>query len=100
MSDSNQTVRAALETSDMLIIDGLHAWDFSLDDKQLHIKCMDGRAEKRWVFTSAQLDVAAFDDSLQSWVLNGDAGEHRLVCLSATRGSNDDDDDTEVGGDA
>ena len=44
MSDSNQTMRAALESSDMLIIDGLHAWDFSLDDVQLLIKCMDGRA--------------------------------------------------------
>ena len=37
MSDSNQTLRAALETSDMLVIDGLHAWDFSLDDVQLLI---------------------------------------------------------------
>ena len=91
MSDSNQTLRAALETSDMLIIDGLHAWDFSLDDVQLLIKCMDGRAEKRWSFTPQQLDAAVFDDSLQSWTLVGDSGEHRLVCLSALSASNDDD---------
>jgi len=95
MNDSSQTLPMALQTSDMLVIDGLHAWDFSLDEQQLLIKCMDGRAEKRWVFTPAQLDAAVFDDSLQSWVLNGDAGEHRLVCLSAISGSNDDD-DTEV----
>ena len=91
MSDSNQTLRAALETSDMLEIDGLHAWDFSLDDVQLLIKCMDGRAEKRWSFTPQQLDAAVFDDSLQSWTLVGDSGEHRLVCLSALSASNDDD---------
>ena len=91
MSDSNQTMRAALESSDMLIIDGLHAWDFSLDDVQLLIKCMDGRAEKRWSFTPQQLDAAVFDDSLQSWTLVGDSGEHRLVCLSALSANNDDD---------
>jgi len=91
MSDSNQTMRAALESSDMLIIDGLHAWDFSLDDVQLLIKCMDGRAEKRWSFTPQQLDAAVFDDSLQSWTLVGNSGEHRLVCLSALSASNDDD---------
>ena len=91
MSDSNQTMRAALESSDMLIIDGLHAWDFSLDDVQLLIKCMDGRAEKRWSFTPQQLDAAVFDDSLQSWTLVGDSGEHRLVCLSAVSASNDDE---------
>ena len=84
-------MRAALESSDMLIIDGLHAWDFSLDDVQLLIKCMDGRAEKRWSFPPQQLDAAVFDDSLQSWTLVGDSGEHRLVCLSALSASNDDD---------
>lgn len=95
MSDSNQTLRAALEASDMLEIDGLHAWDFSLDDVQLLIKCMDGRAEKRWNFSAAQLDAAVFDQALQSWTLTGDSGEHRLVCLSALSANNDDD-DTEV----
>ena len=91
MSDSNQTLRAALETSDMLVIDGLHAWDFSLDDVQLLIKFMDGRAEKRWKFTLEQIDASVFDDTLQSWTLVGDSGEHRLVCLSALSANNDDD---------
>ena len=99
MSDSNQTLRAALETSDMLEIYGLHAWDFSLDDVRLLIKCMDGRAEKRWNFSAAQLDAAVFDQALQSWTLTGDSGEHRLVCLSALSASNDDD-DTEVADEA
>lgn len=92
MNDLNQTLHTALQTSDMVVIDGLHAWDFALDDQHVLIKCMDGRAEKRWVFTLAQLDAAVFDQSLQSWVLNGESGEHRLVCLSAISGGNDDDD--------
>ena len=99
MSDSNQTLRAALETSDMLVIDGLHAWDFSLDDVQLLIKCMDGRAEKRWKFTSEQIAAAVFDETLQSWTLVGDSDEHRLVCLSAVAANNDDD-ETEVADEA
>ena len=76
----------------MLVIDGLHAWEFSLDDVQLLIKCMDGRAEKRWSFKLAQLDAAVFDETLQSWTLIGDSGEHRLVCLCALKATNDDDD--------
>ena len=44
MSESNQTLRAALETSDMLEIDGLHAFEFSMDEKGLFIQAMDGRA--------------------------------------------------------
>ncbi|NYS35602.1 DUF5629 family protein, partial [Streptococcus danieliae] len=35
---------AVLETSDMLEIDGLHAFDFELDAEKLLITAMDGRA--------------------------------------------------------
>ena len=52
---------------------------------------MDGRAEKRWRFVTQQLEVSVFDESLQSWTLVGDSGEHRLVCLSAVSASNDDE---------
>ncbi|MCP1463708.1 MULTISPECIES: DUF5629 family protein [unclassified Pseudomonas] len=82
-----------LHTSDMLEIDGLHAFDFSLDDQQLLIKSMDGRAEKRWSFSLAQVQAATFDDALQSWTLTGDSGEHRLVCMAAFTGNNNDEED-------
>lgn len=95
MSDSNQTLRTARQSPAYRWFQGLHAWDFSLDDVQLLIKCMDGRAEKRWHFTAPQIDAAVFDQGLQSWTLTGDSGEHRLVCLSALSANNDDD-DTEV----
>lgn len=93
MSDSNQTLRAALEASDMLEIDGLHAFDFTLDDQGLLIEAIDGRVRKRWSMTPQQVDAAVFDDKLQSWTLTGDASEHRLVCFSAVYASNDDDDE-------
>ena len=92
MTAVTHTLLAALETCDMLEIDGLHAFDFSLDEEdQLHIECMDGRALKRLVFNMAQIEAATFDASLQSWVISGQSGEHRLVCLDATGGDNEDD---------
>ncbi|MCR4541187.1 DUF5629 family protein [Pseudomonas sp. 18.1.10] len=89
------TLTTVLATSDMLEIDGLHAFDFSLDAQKLLITAMDGRAEKRWSFSLEQVQAATFDDALQSWTLVGDSGEHRLICLSAFTGNNDDEDDTD-----
>ncbi|PRA25785.1 DUF5629 family protein [Pseudomonas poae] len=84
-----------LQTSDMLEIDGLHAFDFSLDDAQLLIIAMDGRAEKRWTFSLQQLEAATFDDTLHSWTLTGDSGEHRLICMQAFTGNNNDEDEAD-----
>lgn len=89
------TLTTVLATSDMLEIDGLHAFDFNLDAQKLLITAMDGRAEKRWSFSLEQVQAATFDDALQSWTLVGDSGEHRLICLSAFTGNNDDEDDTD-----
>ncbi|WP_300630779.1 DUF5629 family protein [Pseudomonas sp.] len=86
------TLTSVLTTSDMLLINGLHAFDFKLDDHLL-IESMDGRELKRWTFSPEQLDAATFDDSLQSWLLRNDDGEHRLVCLSAIQGDNNNDED-------
>ena len=98
MTAATDTLLTALETCDMLEIDGLHAFEFSLDEQRLLIECMDGRAAKRWSFTLAQVQAATFDQALQSWTLNGESGEHRLVCLSAIRASNDDDEPEVVDG--
>ncbi|ASV39139.1 hypothetical protein CI807_24010 [Pseudomonas sp. NS1(2017)] len=88
-------LRAVLETSDMLEIDGLHAFDFELDAEKLLITAMDGRAEKRWRFSLEQVQAATFDDTLQSWTLTGDSGEHRLICMSAFTGNNNDEDEAD-----
>ncbi|WP_045792019.1 DUF5629 family protein [Pseudomonas simiae] len=79
---------AVLEASDMLEIDGLHAFDFVLDKEKLLIIAMDGRAEKCWCFSLEQVQAATFDDTLQSWTLTGESGEHRLICMSAFTGNN------------
>ena len=82
-----------LANTDMLEVDGLHAFDFTLDDQALVITCIDGRAEKRWSFSVAQVQAATFDETLQSWTLTGDSSEHRLVCMSAFTGNNNDEED-------
>lgn len=90
-----ENLPAVLETSDMLEIDGLHAFDFQLDKEKLLITAMDGRAEKRWRFSLEQVNAATFDDTLQSWTLTGDSGEHRLICMSAFTGNNNDEDEAD-----
>ena len=96
MTAESATLPDTLETSDMLEIDGLHAFDFELDNEKLLITAMDGRAEKRWAFSLAQVQAATFDDTLQSWTLTGDSGEHRLICMSAFTGNNNDEDEADV----
>ena len=96
MTASTDTLLNALEHGDMLEIDGLHAFDFSLDeDDNLHIECMDGRAAKRWAFSMAQINAATFDPTLQSWLITGDSGEHRLVLMEAFGGGDDQDETNE-----
>ncbi|ROM34228.1 hypothetical protein BK648_26235 [Pseudomonas poae] len=90
-----ETLTTALEHADMLEIDGLHAFDFVLDDNHLLITAMDGRAQKRWSFSLEQVQAATFDGTLQSWTLTGESGEHRLVCLSAFTGNNNDEDEAD-----
>ncbi len=95
MTDATPTLSTELETSDMLEIDGLHAFEFEFDAQQLLIIAMDGRAEKRWRFSREQVRAATFDQTLQSWTLSGDSGEHRLICLSAFTGNNNDEDEAD-----
>ncbi|APC14375.1 hypothetical protein BLL42_00950 [Pseudomonas frederiksbergensis] len=96
MTASSDTLLTTLETCDMLEIDGLHAFEFSLDENdQLHIECMDGRVAKHWEFSPAQVQAAVFDQTLQSWTITGDSGEHRLVCMEAFGGGDEGDDEHE-----
>ncbi|WNW14153.1 DUF5629 family protein [Pseudomonas sp. DTU_2021_1001937_2_SI_NGA_ILE_001] len=90
---TTSTFLHALQTTTMLEIDGLHAWEFSLDNG-LQVECMDGRARKVWAFTPAQVEAASFDESLQSWVISDGQADHRVVCLDAF--SPDDDEETDL----
>jgi hypothetical protein len=96
MTAVTDTLLNALEHHQMLEIDGLHAFEFSLDeDDNLHIECMDGRAAKHWEFTMSQIQAATFDPSLQSWLITGDSGEHRLVLMDAFGGGDDEEQEHE-----
>ena len=94
MTDATPNLSSALNDSDMLIINGLHAFEF-IFDQHLLIESMDGRDLKRWKFSPEQLAAATFDESLQSWLLINEEGEHRLVCLSAFTGNNNDEDEAD-----
>lgn len=85
----------ALETCNMLEIDGLYTFDFKLEGC-LHIECIDGRDKKHWRFTQEQVLAAVFDETLQSWTLTSDSGQHRLVCMSGISGSNHDEDEDDA----
>ncbi|MFQ6575559.1 DUF5629 family protein [Pseudomonas sp. UM16] len=88
------TLSQALETCDMLLIDGLHAFAFTFDDTGLQIECMDGRARKTWSFSPEQITAARADG--QDWLIAADSAEHRLVCMSAFRAPDEDEDDDEA----
>lgn len=88
------TLRAALAQCDLLLIDDLHAWQFTLGEGEpaLCIECMDGRDRRLWRFTAEALEQARYDAGTDTWHLAGEAGEHRLQCLGAICADNEDDD--------
>ncbi|PHX42027.1 hypothetical protein AO263_13115 [Pseudomonas sp. NZIPFR-PS5] len=83
-------LQAALTAHSMLEIDGLHAFEFTLDD-MLQIESMDGRERKVWRFSLAQIDAAEFDAELQSWVVNDGNADHRIVVLNGISASDEDE---------
>ena len=84
------TLSQALQTCDMLLIDGLHASGFVHDENGLRIECMDGREPKRWTFSAEQIANARVEG--QDWRVIGENSEHRLICMSAFSASSDEDD--------
>ena len=87
---SQPTLLDILQTTDMLEIDGLHAFEFTLDE-MLQIESMDGRERKVWRFSLAQIDAAEFDAALQSWVINDGNADHRIVVLNGISASDEDE---------
>lgn len=90
-----------LETADMLELDGLHAWQFTLDDTVLDaadaaaeaeqpfasdavvvtIECVDGRDRRAWRFSYNQVMEAQYLAETDAWLV--DEGKHHLRCLGA-----------------
>ena len=88
------TLSTALSACDMLLIDGLHAFDFTADDAGLTIECMDGRQLRRWQFSAEQ--VAAAIEQGNDWLISDAQGEHRLVCMEAFRAPDEDEDEPDL----
>ncbi|MDD2130933.1 DUF5629 family protein [Pseudomonas sp. 17391] len=84
----------ALAACDMLLIDGLHAFDFTANETGLTVECMDGRQLRRWAFTAEQVATAIATGD--EWQLSDAQGEHRLVCMSAFRAPDEDDDEANL----
>lgn len=88
MTDSLAT---ELHTSNMLLINDLHAFDFVFDANGLKVECMDGRDLKRWQFSPEQVGAATKNADAQSWSISDDKGEHRLICVQAFDGGDEDE---------
>lgn len=111
MSTAHSSLIEALEAADMLEINDLYAWQFSLDkellaqvsagsasaDSQdqplLDIDCVDGSARRHWQFSLATVNAARFDADTDSWRLSDGDAEHRIKCFAAISGDNLDSDD-------
>jgi hypothetical protein len=94
MTTTPQSLRTELQTAltshSMLEIDGLHAFEFTLDE-MLQIESMDGRERKVWRFSLAQIDAADYDSELQSWVINDGNAHHRIVVLQGIAATDEDE---------
>lgn len=93
------TLLNALQNADMLLIDGLHAWQFDLIEEasgeqlQLRVECMDGRERRVWNFSAAAIAAASQGAASESWLIAAGEASHELVILSGINASNDEDDE-------
>ena len=93
------TLLNALQHADMLLIDGLHAWQFDLIEEasgeqlQLRVECMDGRERRVWNFSAAAIAAASHGAASNSWLIAAGGASHELVILSGINASNDEDDE-------
>jgi hypothetical protein len=110
MSTQPRYLLDELESADMLEVDGLHAWQFTLNDDLLdraeaaanacepfaseevvvRIESIDGRERRQWSFSYNSVMEALYSEDEQCWSL-GSAPQTRLRCLGAVSASADDD---------
>ncbi len=99
-----------LETADMLEVDGLHAWQFNLNDELLdraeaaaiagepfasdeivvRIESVDGRERRNWAFSYNSVMEARYCEDEQYWLI-ADAPQTRIRCLGAISANVDDE---------
>ena len=95
----------ALNGADMVEIDGLHAWQFTLDETPaegapaLWIECMDGNTRRAWRLSLEQVKAAQYDPNDDHWLIPAGTTEHRLKCFAAICGDNLDADEDDAAND-
>ena len=114
MTSTPNSLLEALQSADMLLINDLHAWQFSLEPQALalaqaaaglelpllKVECMDGRTLRVWSFSVAAVVAARMDAESQCWTLHDANGEQRISCLDAISASNTDDEPESAANDA
>jgi hypothetical protein len=118
MTGTQNSLLEALQSADMLLINDLHAWQFSLepevlaqavssaavaaatDQPLLKVECMDGRTKRVWTFSVAAVLAAQLDEAGQCWLLHDVNGPQRISCLDAISASNDDEESDPAANDA
>jgi hypothetical protein len=111
MSTPHNSLIDALQAADMLEIDGLYAWQFSLDNELLaqvsagsadadsqrkpllKAEGLDGRTRRHWQFSLAALTAARFDAEHDSWSLTEGEEHHWIKCFAAISADNERDAD-------
>lgn len=90
------TLVTVLQNSDMLLIDDLHAFDFTFDPAAgLKAAAMDGRDLKRWEFNAEQVNAATMNNESGCWEVSDEKGVHQLVCVQAFTASDEDEPEQE-----
>ena len=114
MSGTQNSLLEALQCADMLLINDLHAWQFSLEPAALalaqsatetelpllKVECMDGRTRRVWTFSVAAVLAAQLDPLSQCWLLDDATGQQRISCLDAISATNDDEESEPAANDA
>lgn len=114
MTSPHNSLIEALEAADMLEIDGLHAWQFSLDKELLaqvaagsadsdsaarpllSVECIDGRVHRSWRFSLGEIRAAQYQGDEAGWQLSAGEQAHQLRCFDAISGDNEDDGETPI----
>lgn len=98
-----------LENTELLEIDGLYSWQFSLDEAVLdqadaaaeadlpfasegillRIEVLDGRDQRKWQFSYNEVLEALFQPETSSWSICADDKPHVLKCQTDVAASAD-----------
>jgi hypothetical protein len=112
MTSVNPYLLDELENSELLEIDGLYSWQFSLDEAVLdqadaaaeadlpfasdatllRIELLDGRDQRKWKFSYNDVLEAVFQPETNTWLISAGEQQHVLKCRTDVAASADNQD--------